>query len=316
MFNLQYCLLFFLFSLSITAQQCDDRVWSGVAKYHNVTTAMTSCGYSPKADDTLYAALRATDYKAERLCNTCLKVSSSKGSVIVKVMDKSGSHGLDIHKDAFAKIGDTLKGNVKVTWQITTCPEQGNIGYYYSKSSFASEKRVMIVNTKSTVKKLYFRYQNNEFKEVFRAKNNSNDFFVITWRDDENLGPYDFKVVDIYDNSIIDYDINFSPNTTFYGQSQFVGCKDKVSTVKNESRSKVAVKFENPMSSNGSISIETDQKEQFTLYLYSLKGNKVLEVDLQSNSKKYPFKDVQTGVYIISISSNEGTIFNEKLIIQ
>ncbi|WP_084050506.1 T9SS type A sorting domain-containing protein [Aquimarina macrocephali] len=315
MLNSQYFLLFFLFSLSVVAQQCDNRVWSGVAKYHHVTNATTSCGYSPMANDTLYAALRATDYQAERLCNTCLKVSSNKGSVIVKVMDKSGTHGLDIHKKTFAKLGDTLLGNVNVTWKITTCPEQGNMGYYYSKSSFASEKRVMVVNTKSTVKKLYFRYQNNDFKEVFRAKNNSNDFFVITWRDDQNLGPYDFKVVDIYNNSIIDRDISFSPNTTFYGQNQFIGC-DVVSEINNESTDKVAIKFQNPMSSNGSISIETDQEKQFTIYLYSLKGLKILEANLESNSKKHLFKGIQEGLYIISVYSNEGLILNKKLILQ
>lgn len=315
MYNFQYFLLFFLCSLPIIAQQCDDRVWSGVAKYHQVTDAITSCGYSPMVDDTLYAALRATDYQAERLCNTCLKVSSDKGSVIVKVMDKSGTHGLDIHKKAFAKLGDTLQGNVKVTWQITTCPEKGNIGYYYSKSSFVSEKRVMVVNTKSTVKKLYFRYQDNDFKEVFRAKNNSNDFFVIPWRDDQNLGPYDFKVVDVYDNSITDHNIGFAPDTTFFGQNQFTEC-DKTTQTKGEFMDKKAVKYENPMSRNGSIFIESDQKKHFKLYLYSINGNKVLETNLESNSKKQPFKEVQAGLYIISIRSGKDIILNEKLVVQ
>ncbi|GGX04547.1 hypothetical protein GCM10007384_02930 [Aquimarina muelleri] len=265
--------------------------------------------------DTLYAALRATDYQAERLCNTCLKVSSSKGSVVVKVMDKSGTHGLDIHKKAFAKLGDTLSGNVEVTWQITTCPEQGNIGYYYSKSSFASEKRVMVVNTKSTVKKLYFRYQNNDFKEVFRAKYNSNDFFVIPWRDDQNLGPYDFKVVDIYNNSIIDNNIGFLANTTFYGQNQFIEC-DVITKTKGKFIDKKGIKFENPMSRNGSIFIKTDQEKRFKLYLYSLKGDKVLETNLESNAKKYLFKEIQAGIYILSVWNSEGVILNEKLIIQ
>ena len=59
----------------VNAQNCDSRTWSGVAKYHTVTTAVTACGYSPIKGDTLYAALRATDYQSGRFCNTCLKVS-------------------------------------------------------------------------------------------------------------------------------------------------------------------------------------------------------------------------------------------------
>ena len=315
MLKFQWFCLFFLFGLFAVAQQCDDRVWTGVAKYHEVTNVLTSCGYSPMVGDTLYAALRATDYEAEPLCNTCLKVSSNKGSVVVKVMDKSGTHGLDLHKKVFAKLGDTLLGNVDVTWQITGCPEQGNIGFYYSKDSHVSEKKVMIVNTKSTVKELYFRYKNNDFKEVFRAKNNSNDFFVIPWEDDENLGPYDFKVVDVYNNFIVDSGISFSPDTTFYGQNQFIGC-DLVNKTNDEFIADVVIKFQNPMSWNSSISIETKHKKQFILYLHSLEGRKVIETNIESNSKKHLFNEIKAGLYIVSVWSKEGLILNDKLIIQ
>jgi expansin (peptidoglycan-binding protein) len=301
---------------SLLAQQCDSRIWSGIAKFHHVTSDLTACGYSPAMDDTMYAALRPTDYDSERFCNTCLKVSSAKGSVVVKVMDKSGVHGLDLHKKVFAKLGDTLLGNVEVTWQITDCPQHGNIGYLYSADSYFAEKKIMVVNSKVTVAKLYFRYQNGTFKELKRAAGNPNDFFVLPWNDDINTGPYDFKVEDKFGNTIIDTNIVFEPNQMMVGTNQFKGCESETTFMNEYFYSFLDVKFANPLNTGDLISIDHNSNDLLTMALIGVDGKVYFQTNTSHDMLTINPANLISGVYILKISRANELLFVRKLLLK
>lgn len=309
--------LFILSMLSacvLQAQECNTQKWTGVAKYHDVTDAITACGYNPAPGDTMYAALRDVDYQSGRYCNTCLRVSSAKGSVIVKVMDQSGSHGLDIHKKMFAKLGDTLKGNVNITWQITNCPETGKIGYFYSADSYFAEKKIMPVHSTTPIAKMFFRYQNNAFLEIKRANGNANDFFVMPWTADVNTGPYDYMLQDVYGKTITDTNIPYTPNTTYYGTKQLPACGVTTGLEKN-TVTPIQVYFQNPVQASSHIHIAGTDNEKYHVTIQQTDGSIVKQTIVQGNTDTPVFQAVGQGIYIMTIQGNDGAVRHEKILV-
>ncbi|HEY0635538.1 MAG TPA: expansin EXLX1 family cellulose-binding protein, partial [Gammaproteobacteria bacterium] len=100
-------------------------------------TGSGNCSFEV-SDDVMVAALNSRDYATAALCGAYLEVTGPAGTVIVRVTDRCPgckAGGLDLSRQAFARIATTQAGRVPVTWQIVAGPVAGPLTYRYMDGS-------------------------------------------------------------------------------------------------------------------------------------------------------------------------------------
>ena len=97
---------------------------AGTATYY-ATNGGGNCSFDPVGPG-LYVALGPSEYAAGAACGEYLNVTGPKGTVRVKVTDQcpecAPGH-LDLSKEAFARIGDVVRGTILVSYQQVTNPK-------------------------------------------------------------------------------------------------------------------------------------------------------------------------------------------------
>jgi expansin (peptidoglycan-binding protein) len=107
-------------------------VHAGEATYYRAT-GEGNCSFEA-ADDLMVAAINTRDYAKAALCGAFLRVSGPRGAVTVRVVDRCpgcGKGGLDLSRQAFARVADPADGRVPVTWQVVSGPVSGPVAYHY-----------------------------------------------------------------------------------------------------------------------------------------------------------------------------------------
>ncbi len=108
----------------------------GEATYYRAT-GTGNCSFEA-SDARLVAALNSQDYASAALCGAHLAVVGPAGKVTVRVTDRCPGckpGGLDLSREAFARIAPTAAGRVAVTWQIVAAPVTGPVAYHYMVGS-------------------------------------------------------------------------------------------------------------------------------------------------------------------------------------
>lgn len=140
----------------------------GIAKYHiydGTSKCKTAFGLDPDAFDMMVTAVsfrifeknpemrrvgkRGGPYNPKSRCVRVTGLESGK-SITVRAIDKccggslrsTTTHQLDLAEEAFVKIGEKKKGNLKVKWNLIDCPEDLQVNsdsavcddnYYFSR---------------------------------------------------------------------------------------------------------------------------------------------------------------------------------------
>lgn len=105
---------------------------SGEATWYRAT-GKGNCSFD-ETDNLMLAAINTTDYATAALCGAYIDVSGPNGTVTVRVVDRCPGckqGGIDLSRQAFAKIAESSAGRVPVTWQIVSGPVSGPVAYHY-----------------------------------------------------------------------------------------------------------------------------------------------------------------------------------------
>lgn len=181
-------------------------------------TGSGKCSFDPNPKDLMVAALNRRDFNKAALCGAYLRVQGSKGEVLVRVVDvcpscKAG--GLDLSKQAFAKIADLRKGREKITWQIAAPTLETPVQYRFKKGSSAYWTGVQILNHRNPIAKLEYQQADGTWGSIPRTVYN---YFVQSGM---GAGPYTFRVTDYYGNTLIDKNISLKSSGSVTGLQQF-----------------------------------------------------------------------------------------------
>ncbi|MEM9777631.1 MAG: expansin EXLX1 family cellulose-binding protein [Chloroflexota bacterium] len=192
---------------------------SGIATYYNATGA-GNCSYDPSPDNLMVAAMNAEEYDNSAVCGSYVEVTGALGSVIVRIVDQcpecAAGH-LDLSREAFAEIDEIIKGRVPITWQVVSPPIEGPIVYQFKDGSNQWWTAVQVRNHRNPVAKFEYLNDSNQWVEVGRLSYN---YFVQTGPG-MGVGPYTFRVTDIYGSVLTDSGIQFIENGEVDGANQF-----------------------------------------------------------------------------------------------
>jgi expansin (peptidoglycan-binding protein) len=153
------------------------------------------------------------------VCGAYVRVTGPRGVVTVRIVDLCpGCHAgdLDLSREAFAQIANLSQGRVPITWQVLSPELGGPIAYHFMAGSSQWWTAVQIRNHRNPITK--FEYWNgNQWVTVPRVSYN---FFVQT-NPGMGVGPYTFRVTDMYSNTLTDSGIPFIESGTINGAGQF-----------------------------------------------------------------------------------------------
>lgn len=194
-------------------------VHSGVATYYDATGA-GACSFDPSPNDLMVTALNADEYENALYCGAYVAVKGPKGSVTVRIVDLcpgcQAGH-LDLSWEAFGVVAEIPQGRVPIEWQIISPALNGPIQYHFKEGSNQWWTAVQIRNHRNPVQKLEYLREGGQWVDVPRTSYN---YFVQT-TPGMGVGPYSFRVTDIYGNTLVDSGIPFAENGTFNGAKQF-----------------------------------------------------------------------------------------------
>lgn len=141
--------------------------------YH--ATGKGNCSFDA-SQDLMVAAINTKDYGDAAMCGAYLSVTGPKGSVTVRVVDRCPGckvGGLDLSKEAFAKIADMHDGRTPVTWQIVGPPLSGPVVYRYMDGTSRYWTAIQVLNHRWPIALLEIKPQGgNEWLPVDRRAYN------------------------------------------------------------------------------------------------------------------------------------------------
>ena len=204
--------------LPLIARAKENPLHTGIATYYDAT-GDGACMFGPSPNDLMVTALNAEEYSNAANCGAYVQVNGAKGSVVVRIVDlcpecKAGH--LDLSREAFAAIDDLIKGRVPITWRVVSPAIAGPIAYHFKDGSNQWWTAVQIRNHRNPIAK--FEYWNgSQWINVPRTDYN---YFVQT-NPGMGVGPYTFRVTDMYSHTLTDSGIPFIENGTINGAGQF-----------------------------------------------------------------------------------------------
>jgi len=204
--------------LPVIARAKENPLHTGIATYYSAT-GEGACSFDASPNDLMVTAMNNDEYNNAAYCGAYLQVNGALGSVIVRVVDlcpecKSGH--LDLSYQAFQRIDDPVKGRVPITWRIVSPALSGPIAYHFKEGSNQWWTAVQVRNHRNPIAK--FEYWNgSQWVTVPRVSYN---YFVQT-NPGMGVGPYTFRVTDMYGNTLTDSGIPFIESGTVNGTGQF-----------------------------------------------------------------------------------------------
>ena len=204
--------------LPLITRTKENPLHTGIATYYYATGAGT-CGFDPSPSDLMVTALNAEEYTNAAYCGAYVQVNGAKGSVIVRIVDlcpECLAGHLDLSREAFAAIDDLDKGRVPITWRIVSPNIPGPIAYHFKDGSNQWWTAVQIRNHRNPIAKFEY-WDGSQWVTVPRVSYN---YFVQT-NPGMGVGPYTFRVTDLYGNTLTDSGIPFIEGSTLNGAGQF-----------------------------------------------------------------------------------------------
>lgn len=193
-------------------------VHTGEGTFYDVA-GTGSCSFDLAPDDRMVAAMNQTDYAHARLCGAFVEVTGPRGSTVVRIVDSCGSCKLgdiDMSRESFPQIADPSAGRVPITWRIMSPELNGAVIYNFKEGSSQWWAGVQVRNHRNPIATFAYLDANGQFKDLPRQSYN---FFIA--EGGMGRGPFTFRIVDIYGNSIIDRDIPLREQGEVPGTVQF-----------------------------------------------------------------------------------------------
>jgi expansin (peptidoglycan-binding protein) len=204
--------------LPLIARAKENPLHTGIATYYDATGA-GACSFDPSPNDLMVAAMNNDEYNNAAYCGAYVQVNGPKGTVTVRIVDlcpECHTGHLDLSREAFAAIADLPLGVVSITWRVVSPPIAGPIAYHFKEGSNQWWTAVQVRNHRNPIAK--FEYWNgSQWVTVPRVSYN----FFVQQNPGLGVGPYTFRVTDMYSNTLTDSGIPFSEGGTINGAGQF-----------------------------------------------------------------------------------------------
>lgn len=204
--------------LPLIARSKQNPLHQGIATYYDATGA-GACSFDPSPNDLMVTALNAEEYNNAAYCGAFVEVYGPSGTVTVRIVDlcpECLAGHLDLSREAFAKIADPVLGRVSISWRIVSPALNGPIAYHFKDGSNQWWTAVQIRNHRNPIAKFEY-WTGSQWVMVPRVSYN---FFVQT-NPGLGVGPYTFRVTDLYSNTLTDSGIPFIESGTVNGTGQF-----------------------------------------------------------------------------------------------
>lgn len=208
----------FFVHLPLVSVNRQNPLHTGIATYY-YADGSGACGFDPSPNDLMVAAMNAEEYNHAAYCGAYVQVTGRKGTITVRIVDlcpECLAGHLDLSLQAFALIDDVPLGRVPITWRVISPIIAGPIAYHFKDGSNQWWTAVQIRNHRNPIAKLEY-WNGSAWINVLREDWN---YFVQT-NPGMGVGPYTFRVTDMYGNTLTDNGIPFAPNTTVNGAGQF-----------------------------------------------------------------------------------------------
>jgi expansin (peptidoglycan-binding protein) len=192
-------------------------VHTGQATYYNATGA-GNCGFDATPNDLMVCAMNDTEYDTASVCGAAIRITGPKGEVTVRIVDRCPEcprGNVDLSKQAFAKIADTIQGRVAITWSYVETAVTGPVQYRIVTGSNQWWIGILVLNHRNPVTKLE-AMKNNAWKILPRMEWN-----VFVDSTGLGVGPYSFRVTDLYGEQLIDANIKLVPDSIQNGVANF-----------------------------------------------------------------------------------------------
>jgi expansin len=204
---------------SIVFSQVDSGniIHSGQATYY-AATGDGNCMFGPSPGDLMVVAMNNTEYDSSSVCGASIRVKGRLGEITVRIVDRCPEcpvGNIDLSKEAFAKIDDTLRGRVPVTWWYVESQVTGPIKYRIKTGSNAWWIGVQILNHRTPIAKVE-ALVNGTWVTIPRMNYN---YFV--YASGLGAGPFTFRVTDFYGQQLTDSSIPLAPDVITSGQANF-----------------------------------------------------------------------------------------------
>jgi expansin (peptidoglycan-binding protein) len=203
--------------LPLIARTRENPLHTGIATYYDADGTGT-CMFDASPNDLMVAAMNNDEWNSAAYCGAYVQVNGAKGSVIVRVVDQCPechTGHLDLSPEAFARIDDLIKGHVPITWRVVSPAIAGPIAYHFKEGANQWWTAVQVRNHRNPIAK--FEYWNgSQWVNVPRMSYN---YFVQD--SGMGVGPYTFRVTDMYSNTLTDSGIPFIESGTINGVGQF-----------------------------------------------------------------------------------------------
>ena len=190
-----------------------DEIHSGNATYYLEADGTGNCLFDALPEPQYVGALNNHDYNAPTiagvnygnatLCGAYARVNGSKGSVLIKIVDRcpdaicEPGH-IDLSPEAFSAIDEPERGFVPITWQLVAAPVSGPVSFRYKDGSSQWWTAIQVRNHRHPVASLEVRV-GDRWQPLPRQQYN---YFVAT--DGLGRGYHTFRLTDIFGNQLIE----------------------------------------------------------------------------------------------------------------
>jgi expansin (peptidoglycan-binding protein) len=190
---------------------------TGQATYY-AATGDGNCMFGPSPGDLMVAAMNDPEYAVASVCGASVHVKGPKGEVTVRIVDRCPEcpkGNLDLSKEAFMKIADTLQGRVAITWNYCETAVTGPIKYRIKTGGNQWWIGIQVLNHRNPVTK-FEALKRGVWTVVPRKDYN---YFI----DSTGLGagPLAFRVTDFYNEQLVDSGFPLRPDSIMDGHANF-----------------------------------------------------------------------------------------------
>ena len=314
-------LIFIFFSFSqLLAQECYPTIYKGEGTYYDGIAGTSSGNCSlPVADgDYFHCAINDFMYNNSEACGACVIVTGPKGSITLQVVDRCpecASGDIDMTEEAFSQIADVVDGRVPITWKYTTCENNinNNIQIVFKEGSSEFWTGVQFRNSTHAIASMEYQLTNGNWNAVTSEEYN---YFIAS----EGISsPMNLRVTSVLGDQLVFENINLINSVEINSNLQFSTTENCIdSTLSSDSFDKINYTI---LSSEGKLITSISSKSKLLnikdIQLYNLMGQKIAITTIVNNENNIIVntKNIDKGIYIITLQENNNTITTKKIII-
>lgn len=227
MYKINILVLFSFLSLELVSQRdCgNETVFKGEGTYYNIALFgnFGNCSIeNEKFQPFLIGAMNAKQYGMADYCGACVQITGPKGIVKVHIIDQCPECAfgdIDLSPEAFDYLAPRIDGRIPISWHVVPCQTSNSIQYYFKEGSSQYWTAVQVRNHRNPIAKFEYKNANNIFITVPRL-----DYNYFVQSSGMGVGPYTFRITDVYGNVVTDNGIQLQLKKEISGQGQFPTC--------------------------------------------------------------------------------------------